>query len=317
MKKVFLSLMVVLMGGLLTLPSVEAQGRREGSSHGQTAVGQRPGRGGSGHGNSRPGSHDSRPGSGGGMQSPGRPATRPGGGGSHTMRPGGGSDYRPGNGNHKPSAPSYRPGNGGGNHRPGNMYPGARPGHRHPTAHPKIHPSRPGWHRPVVVAPPIRPGRPHFNAWVRPVPPGSWRPVYRHAIVPNILGMAFGLTINSALDYLYNGGYSVDGYGRQEVYLRNVNEAGYYWDDATLYFGSNGLVRSQFYESSAGYGTSRFYGVYNRLTSQYGVPVSQSNNGNAITATWFGYQGDYITLQYTLMNSSSGYRYFTILTYGN
>lgn len=316
MKKVFVSLMVVLMGGLLTLPSVEAQGRRGGNSHGQTAVGQRPGRGGSGHGNSRPGSQGSRPGNGGGMQSPGRPATRPGGGGgSHTMQPGGGSDYRPGNGNHKPSAPSYRPGNGGGNHRLDNGYHGGHSGHRPPMTPPHVH--RPGWHRPVVVAPPMRPGRPHFNTWVRPVPPGSWRPVYRHAIVPDILGMTFGLTINSALDYLYNGGYCVDGYGRQEVYLRNVNEAGYYWDDATLYFGSNGLVRSQFYESSAGYGTSRFYGVYNRLTSQYGAPVSQSNNGNAITATWFGYQGDYITLQYTLMNSSTGYRYFTILTYGN
>lgn len=129
--------------------------------------------------------------------------------------------------------------------------------------------------------------------------------------------MTFGLTINSALDYLYNGGYSVDGYGNREVYLRNVSEMGYYWDDATLYFDAGGLVRSQFFDSSAGYSTNRFYNIYNSLTADYGMPVSQSNNGSTITATWFGYEGDYITLQYTLMNSSSGYRYFTILTYGD
>ena len=43
------------------------------------------------------------------------------------------------------------------------------------------------------------------------------------------------------------------------------------------------------------------------------LPVSSSGQ----TVSWFGYNGDYITLQYVGMNTSSGYRYFTILTYGN
>lgn len=129
--------------------------------------------------------------------------------------------------------------------------------------------------------------------------------------------MTLGVTINSALDYLYTSGYSVDGYGSQEVYLRNVSELGYRWDDATLYFSGNGLVRSQFYDSSSGYSTSRFNSVYDTLYATYGLPVSQSNSGGQITASWFGYQGDYITLQYCQLNTSAGLRYFTILTYGS
>ena len=317
MKKVFVSLFVALMGGLLTVPVVEAQSRRGGSRGGSTRVesGQRPGRGShSGQGNSRPG-NATRPGNGGNRPG-GSNEYRPGNGGGN--RPGSGSDYRPGNGGNRPGGGGdYRPGNGG--NRPGGGH-NFRPGNGHPTPPPPaVRPSRPGAMapRPPYMAPPTRPGRPSFGPWSRPVPPRAWRPSRRYNVVPDILGMAFGLTINSALDYLYSGGYSIDGYGSQEVYLRGVNEMGYYWDDATLYFTGGGLVRSQFYNSSVGYNTSRFYGVYNRLSASFGVPVSQSNNGSTITATWFGYQGDYITLQYTLMNSSSGYRYFTILTCGN
>ena len=332
MKKVFVSLFVALMGGLLTVPVVEAQSRRGGSRGGSTRVesGQRPGRGShSGQGNSRPG-NATRPGNGGNRPGgsneyrPGNGGNRPGGsneyrpGNGGGNRPGSGSDYRPGNGGNRPGGGGdYRPGNGG--NRPGGGH-NFRPGNGHPTPPPPaVRPSRPGAMapRPPYMAPPTRPGRPSFGPWSRPVPPRAWRPSRRYNVVPDILGMAFGLTINSALDYLYSGGYSIDGYGSQEVYLRGVNEMGYYWDDATLYFTGGGLVRSQFYNSSVGYNTSRFYGVYNRLSASFGVPVSQSNNGSAITATWFGYQGDYITLQYTLMNSSSGYRYFTILTCGN
>lgn len=125
--------------------------------------------------------------------------------------------------------------------------------------------------------------------------------------------MTLGLTINSALDYLYNGGYSVDGYGSHEVYLRNVTELNYNWDDATLYFSDGGLVRSEFYDSSVGHRMTRYNNIFRKLTNTYGAPVSCGNN----SATWFGYNGDYISLQYTMLSTSSGYRYFTILTYGN
>jgi hypothetical protein len=87
----------------------------------------------------------------------------------------------------------------------------------------------------------------------------------------------------------------------------------YSWPDATLYFSDGGLVRSEFYYSTTGYNTTRYNNVYSSLCNSYGAPVSSGNN----TATWFGYNGDYITLQYTMLSTSSGYRYFTILTYGN
>lgn len=167
------------------------------------------------------------------------------------------------------------------------------------------------------MAPPVRPTRPVITVWNRPQPPRSWRPTYTFNVVPGILGLSFGVNLSSALDYFYNSGYTVDGYGTQEVYLRNVGELGYTWDDATLYFDGGGLVRSQYFDSSVGYNNSRYNALFNTLTAQFGRPVNYSNSSGNLTATWFGYNGDYVTLQYTLMNSGSGYRYFTILTYGN
>lgn len=310
MKKLFLSLAVLLSGALLTAPSLEAKGKDgRGSSVEQGRSGQRPGRGGSseshrGGGNSAP----VRPGSGGSNFAPGngnggygkdrdkhndkkdRPGMRPGNQNHGGVRPGGGQNFRP-----APAAPS----------RPAPGVP-SRPG----TA-------RPGNNRPSVLTPPTRPGRPVYNPWTRPIPPAVWRPAHRYNVVTDILGMAFGLTINTALDHLYNAGYNVDGYGSQEIYLHNVSERGYRWDDATLYFSGNGLVRSQFYDSTSGYNLNRYNGVYNSLMNSYGAPVSQTNSGGQLQATWFGYNGEYVSLQYALMNSPGGYRYFTILTYGN
>ena len=164
------------------------------------------------------------------------------------------------------------------------------------------------------MAPPDRPGRPVYTSpWVRPIPPANWRPVYRKPLLARFLGLTFGISINSALNQLWNANYVVDGYGTDEVYLRNVNEMGYYWDDATLFFVNGGLVRSEFYDSTSYYNLSRYNNVYRTLCNNYGNPVSH----NGQTVSWFGYNGDYITLQYVGMNTSSGYRYFTILTYGN
>lgn len=306
--------MIAMMGGLLTLPSVEAQSRPgRGGSHTSTS-GSRPS-------NSRPSSgSSSRP-----TQT--APSTRPGHG-SNDTRPGHNNTttkpakpnkpeqgVRPGNQNVRPSAPAPS--------RPSKPSPSIRPSAPvRPGSSVRPAPARPvrpiGPTRPSAIAPPVRPGRPVYaTPWSRPVPPASWRPARRVTIVPNILGMTLGLTLNSALDYLYTSGYSVDGYGAQEVYLRNVSELGYRWDDATLYFSNGGLVRSEFYDSTSGYSTTRFNNVYNRLISTYGNPVSQSNMGGQITATWFGYQGDYITLQYTQLSTSGSPRYFTVLSYGN
>lgn len=330
MKKVFLSLIVVLMGSLLAIPDADAQNRRGGrNAAGSSQSVSRPGRGtreqsGSrpSYGNVRPGNSGTnnggyRPGNNGGGNRPGHGSATPPGDNNNNYRPGNnGGGNRPGHGTVTPPGGNnnnYRPGHNGGN-RPGhgNYAPPSRP-HQPPRP---VGPSmghRPG-HRPPVMAPPTRPGRPYYAIpWTRPIPPSGWRPIYRRPLLPNFLGLTFGLTINTALDRLYDNGYSVDGYGSQEVYLRNVAEMGYSWDDATLYFASGGLVRSQFFDSSAGYNPSRYNNVYMSLCNSYGAPVNRSSN----SATWFGYNGDYITLQYTMMNTSVGYRYFTILTYGN
>ncbi len=54
-----------------------------------------------------------------------------------------------------------------------------------------------------------------------------------------------------SLDYLINRGYTIDGYGNDAVYLRDVNEMSYYWPDATLYYGAGGLARSEFLYSTS------------------------------------------------------------------
>lgn len=299
MKKIFTCVMVALMSGLLMTPQVEAQGRR-GGNHGNTSVSaQRPGRGG---GNSRPGQGNTRPGGNGGgnHNAPTRPSN-PG------NRPGGGSHV-------KPVAPRP-PQHGNRPVRPGDH--GYRPAP--PPAGPVYRPVRPGMsHRPPTMAPPPRPMRPIYGAWTRPVPPPGWRPSYNRPLMADVLGLTFGIAIGTALDNLYSNGYDVDGYGQREVYLRSVRELGYVWDDATLYFNTGGaLARSQFFDSTRRYDMSRYYNVYSTLCSRYGVPVSSSSNGNEVSATWFGYSGDYVSLQYTMMNTSSGFRYFTVLTYGN
>ena len=289
MKKVLVSLAVVMMGSFVMMPNVDAQGRRGGSESSRSSQQVS---------NSRSGRDNDKK------------AIRPGSSsvGSNSSKPS--KDFaskpsKPGNGpdkNHKPSKPDQGPSpkpNHGPDHKPGQG-----PGH---DPHYK-----PG-HRPPTVAPPPRPGRPiYHDPWARPVPPSHWHPVNKTYLVPNVLGLTFGMAINSALDYLWYEGFVIDGYGTNEVYLRNVYEMGYYWDEATMYFVGNGLSRSQFYDSTSYYDTSRFNNVYNSLCAKYGNPVSR----NGMSATWFGYYGDYVTLEYTQMNSSSGYRYFTILTYG-
>ncbi|MDE6038380.1 MAG: hypothetical protein K2F75_00155 [Paramuribaculum sp.] len=308
MKRVFLSLMVFMMSSVMAVQVVDAQTRpgrgQSTSSTSRPSGGSRPGNGGQSHNNnnSRPGNNNgSRPGNNNNNNNNNH-NNRPGAG----ARPGAG--VRPGTSPSRPSAPAKPTAPS----RPGHTVAPARP------VRPTISPVRPGAvARPPVMAPPVRPTRPVITVWNRPQPPRSWRPTYTFNVVPGILGLSFGVNLSSALDYFYNSGYTVDGYGTQEVYLRNVGELGYTWDDATLYFDGGGLVRSQYFDSSVGYNNSRYNALFNKLTAQFGRPVNYSNSSGNLTATWFGYNGDYVTLQYTLMNSGSGYRYFTILTYGN
>ena len=327
MKKVLVSLAVVMMGSFVMMPNVDAQGRRGGSESSRSSQQVSSSRSGSNKDNkaTRPGSSanvrpgsSNRPGSSSGIGAD-RGNNRPGQG--SVSRPDKPGNNKPGNGNsgnnNSGNKKPNKPGNNGKPNKdfdkPGYNKPGYnKPGNGRPSRHPGYKPGK--GPRPIAVAPPPRPGRPIYTSpWVRPVPPANWRPVYRKPLLARFLGLTFGVSINSALNHLWNANYVVDGYGSDEVYLRNVNEMGYYWDDATLFFVNGGLVRSEFYDSTSYYNLSRYNNVYRTLCNNYGNPVSRSGQ----TVSWFGYNGDYITLQYVGMNTSSGYRYFTILTYGN
>ena len=324
MKKVLVSLAVVMMGSFVMMPNVDAQGRRGGSESSRSSQQVSSSRSGSNKDNkaTRPGSSN-RPGSSSGIGSD-RGNNRPGQG--SVSRPDKPGNNNPGKGNSGNNNSGYKkpnkPGNNGkpnkdfdkpGYNKPGYNKPGnGRPDNGTPSRNPGYKPDK--GPRPIAVAPPPRPGRPIYTSpWVRPVPPANWRPVYRKPLLDRFLGLTFGVSINSALNQLWNANYVVDGYGSDEVYLRNANEMGYYWDDATLFFVNGCLVRSEFYDSTSYYNISRYNNVYRTLCNKYGNPVSRSGQ----TVSWFGYNGDYITLQYVGMNTSSGYRYFTILTYGN
>lgn len=336
MKRNLICGLILAVGVIAFTANADAQGHRGGrsdrhsSSH--TISGSRPGRGGDNKQPAFRGSNSNKDNKHGNMRPGGN---RPGNGGS-AVRPGhNGNNHRPGNnggshnwngGNHNGNHEGVRPGNG--NMRPGNgvnhgVRPGANHGHR-PSARPGIgvvppvH--RPGYgpaHRPPHMRPPMRPGRPVHRPWVRPLPPRHWRPVHRTPLLSGFLGLTFGITLDLSLNSLRNGGYVVDGYDSDQVFLRNVREQGFYWPDATLYYSNGGLLRSQFYYSTLGDYRSAFNQVYARLVGNYGSPVETVSNGVSVSARWFGYDGDYITLEYTPMNAGDGLRYFTILTYGN
>ena len=196
----------------------------------------------------------------------------------------------PNNNNNRPGNPGFTRPNG---NRPGNF--GYRPSQR---------PSRP--YRPVFT--PIRPSR-----------PSSWRPYASAPILNSILGLAFGSSINICINTLRNNGYYIDGYSGNEIYLRDVYEMNYSWDDGVVNYDSNGGMQSmRLYQSTYGYDSSRYDNLYSQICSQYGLPALQDYNNGEKTVTWYDRDGShYVSLSYTYMTSSGGYpRYYTILSYG-
>lgn len=128
-----------------------------------------------------------------------------------------------------------------------------------------------------------------------------------------------GTALNLSLDYLFNSGYSIMGYGNNQVYLSNVPVYNYTWPSATLYYGTGGgLQGSEFVYSSPGYDISRYNALYSQLVRQYGYPVSVQDTYGGVTATWWGYNNGYITLSFfndMAFNGTS--RYHTTLSIGN
>ena len=324
MKRLIRIFVIALVSIAMMVPPIEAQSRTTGNRNERSHSTQnsrpnnsgrpsnssgRPGNNNNGH---RPGNNGHRPGN----NNPGRPGNnnghRPGNnGGSNGHRPGNNNPGRPGNNNN-----GHRPGNNGHNPgRPGNN--GHNPGrpHRPGGDYRPNRPNRP--HRPTVIVPPHRPHRPPMRPWSRPVPPPSWRPRPAAPVIASILGITFGTAINMSLDYLINRGYTIDGYGNDAVYLRDVNEMSYYWPDATLYYGAGGLARSEFLYSTSYPDPMRYNSLYTRFNRTYGPPINIVRTGGVLSATWFAPNRGYVTIDYRSQYSLGGdLRYFTTLTFG-
>ncbi|WP_304644459.1 hypothetical protein [uncultured Muribaculum sp.] len=315
MKRLIRIFVIALVSIAMMVPPIEAQSRTTGNRNERSHSTQnsRPNNSGRPSNSSgRPGNNNNghRPGN----NNPGRPGNnnnghRPGNnGGSNGHRPGNNNPGRPGNNNN-----GHRPGNNG--HNPGRPgHGGYNPGHPHRPGG-DYRPNRP--HRPTVIVPPHRPHRPPMRPWSRPVPPPSWRPRPAAPVIASILGITFGTAINMSLDYLINRGYTIDGYGNDAVYLRDVNEMSYYWPDATLYYGAGGLARSEFLYSTSYPDPMRYNSLYTRFNRTYGPPINIVRTGGVLSATWFAPNRGYVTIDYRSQYSLGGdLRYFTTLTFG-
>ena len=170
-----------------------------------------------------------------------------------------------------------------------------------------------GHHHHHVSRPHCPPPRPYH----RPVPPPSFRAYHGCPVLRSIVGITFGTAINLSLDYLNRNGYTVHGYGNDVVYLRNISQYGYNWPDATLYYSSHGLVGSEFVYSTSYNSRSRYNSVYNTLYNQYGAPISVDSSANGVTVTWWGYDNQYVSLDYHPIYTNNGQlRYVTTLSMG-
>lgn len=302
MKRILHLLAIAFVSLALIVPPVDAQNRTTGnrgnhSSQQTNRPENRPGN----RPQNKPQNRPQRPGNNGSHNRPeNKPQNRP-------QRPGN-------NGSH--NRPQDRPHNRPTQNRPNNNWHYGRPQQPRPPR-PGIGHLPPGHARPPMMHPPMRPHRPRPSRWSRPVPPPSWRPRPHAPSFAAILGITFGTALNLSLDYLINHGYTVDGYGNNVVYLRDINQFNYYWPDATLYYGNGGLARSEFLYSTSYPDMMRYNSLYNSFTGTYGSPVNYSNSGASLSATWFAPNRGYITLQYNPQYSLGGQvRYFTTLTFG-
>ncbi|MDE5635231.1 MAG: hypothetical protein K2I52_02850, partial [Muribaculaceae bacterium] len=158
----------------------------------------------------------------------------------------------------------------------------------------------------------------HWPRYHRPTPPPRYVCHHHGPSFGSILGMVLGTAYNASLSYLYNNGYTVAGYGNNAIYLNNVSQMNYRWPDAVLHYNNGMLNSSQYIHSSTWHDTSRYNDLYNSFCRQYGVPASVSNTGMVMSASWFGYDGRFVTIQYTPGYTASGMAcYYTTLSFGN
>ncbi|MDD2961951.1 MAG: hypothetical protein PHR45_07735 [Muribaculaceae bacterium] len=268
------------------------------SNNNSNRPGYNTGNSSSGIGNRNNNNTNNKP-AGNGVRVPRKPSV----GEAQVHRPGG---YNPPvNSGTRPTEPARRPGYNNsynGNYN-GNYYQNEAIGNR-------------DYHSGYYCPPPVRPYRPIYNHIPRPIYPGGYQPYYSAPCISGVLGIAFGLTYVDTLDYLYNRGYSIDGYDEGQVYIRDVREMDYNWEDAILSYDEVGnFYGAQFINSVGYFNTSRFYNLYNRLTQEYGAPINP-NARAGYDGTWFDRNGEtYITLQFKTDRINGMSRYYTLLTY--
>lgn len=152
----------------------------------------------------------------------------------------------------------------------------------------------------------------------RPVPPPHWHPAGRYPVLSTVLGVTFGTALSISINSLVSSGYTVSGYGDDMVYLTNVPQLNLIWPDATLYYGPGGLTTSQFVYATPYSDMVRYNTAYGRLVNLYGMPVDYTNSGGSISATWFGRNGQFVSLTFAPQYTAGGVlNYYTTLSFGN
>lgn len=156
---------------------------------------------------------------------------------------------------------------------------------------------------------------PHFH---RPVAPQHYHCGSRYPSFTTMLGVMIGSAIDASLYHLERNGYEIAGCSNDAIYLNNVYQMNYRWPDAVMYYDNHGcLTASRYIYATSGYNISRFMSLYNRLCNQYGYPVSTNNRDCLRSATWFGYDGTFITIDFTHGHTAHGSPcYYTTLSYG-
>ena len=313
MKRIVRYIVALGLIAVLSAPVVEARDGRTGRGN-NTTTQQNNGSGAPkpttkpaanpGH---RPGGNNNRPASGNKPSTGNRP---PQVGNQPSNRPTHGNtpDARP----PQVNQPGKRPTGNTSHYRPGNNNPWQ--GHHTPPPPAPSHNVRPPQHH----TPPPPPRHDHWPVYHKPTPPPGY--VYRgHGpSFGTILGIALGSAINASLNHLYNNGYQVAGYANNEIYLSNVMQMNYTWPDAVLYYNGGHLSSSRYIYHSDYNTYSRYNSLYNTFINQYGMPGSVNNSGNSMSASWFGYDGRFVTISYAPGYASNGmYGYYTTLTFGN
>ncbi|MDE6108959.1 MAG: hypothetical protein K2F72_01575, partial [Muribaculaceae bacterium] len=149
--------------------------------------------------------------------------------------------------------------------------------------------------------------------------PPAWRPAPHWRPIRSVLGVAFGTALGMSINYLVNGGYTVSGYDNNMVYLSNVSMLNYIWPAANMYYNAGGgLAGSQFVYYTPRRNMKRYNAVYRDLVRTYGSPYSVQNlAGGGRAATWWGTDGQYITLNCGTDLAGNGSSYFyTTLSFG-